>query len=290
MLQQLQQLKAQYLNGDIDFNQYMQGVSQVTQGVQITPELMQFDPTIVQQEKQARSQAGIMQGYNIASGLTDIARQLGVAGIAANQISTSNQGLAQAAPGVPVAPGPSPELSQSLYEAQRRAADVGYAVNPAMQQLDQGYNQGLAVAQATSGGQAANFQGQANLLNNQRMRAALGLVPVAQETRLQNQAVANDLLGQKMQEQQRMFQNQMATNQVAQERYNLGQQAYGQAGAYGRYNLANILQNFKLPEYFSWLPIGEEEKTNWANTEKRYNNGGLTLPTIPVKPLPLTGK
>lgn len=268
-----------YKAGTITFDQYTQEYNRIVsnptfdanQLIMMAP----FEPSQVRSQEQAAQRGRLQNQYNVQTGLADLARQLGVTGIALNQINTSNRGLAQAPPELPTPPPADPMLSQELFEAQRRAKDVSYATNPALQEIQNAYLQGTQQAQNLGGGQAANVMGMANLLNQQRMQAALGLAPIAQQARLQNQEVVNNLLGQRLQQNQQQFANQMATNQILQDRYNMQQQAFGQAGAAGRYNLANILQNFRLPEYFNWIPVDDETRSMMEDTEKRFRFGDL---------------
>lgn len=281
IIQQLQALLQSYKQGQISFADYSAQANNLINSASGTMNpndwalLGQFSPEEVRSQEQASQMGRVQNQYNVQTGLADLARQLGVTGIALNQINTSNRGLAQAPPELPAPPPADPMLSQQLAEAQRRAGDVSYATNPALQEIQNAYLQGTQQAQNLGGGQAANVMGMTNLLNQQRMQAALGLAPIAQQARLQNQEVVNNLLGQRLQENQQRFANQMATNQILQDRYNMQQQAFGQAGAAGRYNLANILQNFRLPEYFNWLPVDDETRSMMEDTEKRWRFGDI---------------
>lgn len=264
-----------YLQGRIPYADYATQYNQLVQGAEMgeLATLEMFNPQRVVAQQQAQQQARSQGKYENASGLLDIARQLGLTALVGEQIASSNRGLAQSAPGQPTAPTADPMLQQRLYEAQRRASDLSPILEPAKQQLENTYLSGMQQAQAASGGQAGNLQAQAQLLNLARMQQGLQLAPMAQQARLQNEQVVGDYMGMRQNERQNMFANQMAANQVLQERYNTGQQAYGQAGAYGRFNLANILQNFRLPEYFNWLPVDEETKKTMGATEERYQAG-----------------
>lgn len=273
--QQAQMLRDAYLRGELPYADYVTQFSALTQGAGMDElvDLEMFNPQRVVAEQQAKQQARSQGRYENATGLLDIARQLGLTALVGEQIASSNRGLAQPAPGQPTAPGPDPALQQRLYEAQRRASDLSPVLDPAKQQIENAYLSGLQQAQAASGGQAGNLQSQAQLLNLMRMQQGLQLAPMAQQARLQNEGVVGDYMGMRQNERQAMFANQMAANQVLQERYNNAQQAYGQAGAYGRFNLANILQNFRLPEYFNWLPVDDETSSVMKKTEERYAAG-----------------
>lgn len=272
LIQKLTNFRDAYLRGEISLDDYKAGFASLTGGM-TDPNSIQmlgvFSPNYVANQKGSVRQASAMQSYDTTSGILDIARQLGLTSLVAEQIASSNRGLAQPAPGVPTPPPANPVLQQRLYDAQRRAADVSYATDPAKQNIEQGYLSGLQQAQAASGGQAASYNANANLLNLQRMQQGLQLAPIAQQARIQNEGVVSDYLGQQMGETQNRFANQMAANQVLQQRYDAGQKAYGEAGAYGRFNLANIMQNFRLPEYFNWMNVDEETRDMMSRAKKR---------------------
>lgn len=173
-----------------------------------------------------------------------------------NQIRTAQEAAkATPVPAMPEVPGQNQQLSQELYAAQQRAGDIGYAINPAVQQLQQGYQQAVQQAQAASGGQASNLQALSNLANQQRMQAALSLVPAAQQARMQNQDVVNQLLGQQMQEQQAQFQNQMAQFPYTYDRWTRTQDAIAALGSQGRTYAMDALS--RLPDYLQYLSFDD---------------------------------
>lgn len=253
-----------------------------SQDLNIIRSLYQYSPAFIKQQAQAQNKAEFaktIQGLTgIAEGATDLAR----IGIAYDQIRTARQANT-APPAIPTPPPPSQQLSEQLFEAQRRAGDVGYAVNPAVEQLNLAYTQGLGQAQAASGGQASNYQAYANLLNQQRMQAALGLVPLAQQARMDNQAQVNQLLGLQLQQQQNQFQNQMVAAQPQIDQYNLQQQAIGALGSQGRTNLFDVVS--RLPDYLNYLPYDDQTNDYIRNTQKRTNAINAGVNPFAVEPM-----
>jgi hypothetical protein len=259
IIQKLQELKQQLLSGQIDNVAYRSAATPLIRRVRgTTPNLnvnlFEFSPDFLDNALASQDKQEFVQRMQQVGGLAQAGVDITQAAMAYDQIKTANQAARQSVmPSLPQVPGPNQQLSEQLYDAQRRANDVGYAVNPAVQQLNQGYTQALGQAQAGSGGQASNYQAFANLANQQRMQAALGLVPQAQQARMQNQEQVNNLLGQRMQEQQNMFSNQMNQYQYPYEQFNLQQQAIGAIGSQGRTRAFDVIS--RLPEYLNYLPL-----------------------------------
>jgi hypothetical protein len=244
--------------------------------------LAQYSSAYLQQQAQIKDKAEFaktIQGLTgLVQGATDIARL----GVAYDQIRTASRAGSDL-PAIPTAPPPNAQLSEALFDAQRRAGDVGYAINPATEQLNLAYTQGLGQAQAASGGQASNYQAYANLLNQQRMQAALNLVPQAQQARLQNQGLVNQLLGLRIQEQQNQFQNQLQAAQPGIENYHLTQQAIGGLGSQGRSNLFDVVS--RLPEYLNYLPYDDDTNNFIRGTQRRTNAINAGVNPFEIDPL-----
>lgn len=198
------------------------------------------NPAYAERTKQllAQQQAGQLQGK--LGETLGLLQNLGLTAIAIDQIATANRQQLQR-PSVPAVPGLSPELSQRIYEAQRGVADPTAVLNPARQEIQDAYQSALGQAQIASGGQAGSYQAMANLANIERMKAALQLGPLAQNVKLQNQGVLNDLTGQRVQERQNMFQNQLGASQMAFDQYGQDAQAVGMLGQAGRTNLVDAM-------------------------------------------------
>lgn len=184
----------------------------------------------------AQQEAGQLQGRLSES--IGLLRNLGLTAIAIDQVATANRQQVQR-PSIPAVPGLSPELSQRLYEAQRGTVDPNAVLNPARQEIQDAYTGALNQAQIASGGNAGSYQAMSNLANIERMKASLGLAPLAQNVKLQNQQVLNDLTGQRVQERQNMFQNQLGASQMAFDQYGQDAAAVGALGQAGRTNLVD---------------------------------------------------
>lgn len=240
--------------------------------------------TYLEQQGKAKEAAELSQKM---AKTIDLLKSIGMTATAIDQIRTAAQagrGLTQ--PGIPAAPGPSPELSQRLYEAQRGVVNPEAVLNPARQEIQDAYQSALNEAQIASGGQAGSYQAMANLANLQRMRAALGLAPIAQDIRVQNQQLLNDLTRQRMMEQQQAYQNQLAGTEMAMDQYNRNVEAVGNLGAAGRYNLTDAIN--RLGDSViggQYLPFDERNK-NFMRKAFGLNSlfnfrGRRQAPTLP---------
>lgn len=272
LIQQLQALRQKRVTGAIDAATYAASAQPlITQlqgfGIDAGPQVMFFSPQTVETALSSANQQEFMQKMQGYQGLAQAGVDLTQLAMAFDQIKTANRAAGQAIPpALPGVPGPNPQLSEQLYEAQRRANDISYATAPATQQLNQAYTQALGQAQAASGGQAGNYQALANLANQQRMQAALNLVPLAQQTRMQNQSQVNDLLGMRLQEQQNTFHNQMQQYQYPYDQFNLQQQAIGALGSQGRTRAFDVVS--QLPDYLQYLPYDDDMNNFIKETAK----------------------
>ena len=129
-----------------------------------------------------------------------------------------------------------------MYEARQGVMNPNAILDPAKQEIQNSYLGAQAANQLASGGQAGALQGMNQVANLQRMQANLGLAPIAQEVKMQNQQNYNSLLGQRINETQNQFQNQTSNYGNAWDRYAFGAQAAGALGQSGRTNLADSAQ------------------------------------------------
>lgn len=253
------------------------------------------NPAFAERTKQLLSQQEQGQLQGKLSDTLGLLKNLGLTAIAIDQVATANkQQLTR--PSIPAVPGLSPELSQRLYEAQRGVVDPSAAINPARQGIQDAYQTALGQAQIASGGQAGSYQAMANLANVERMRAALQLAPIAQQVRMQNQGVLNDLTGQRLQERQNMFQNQLATSQMAFDQYGQDAAAVGALGQAGRTNLVDAAGRVgdsltNLSQYY--LPFDDRHKgfmDRVFNRAGRNVNKGFSIqPNMQSPPTPGVG-
>jgi len=279
-LEQLRALKAQY-DVDKDIAKYNAAVRPILDkiGQSGNPTLIaqatMFSPQIIQAAETSANKEEYLQKVQQMGGILQGAVDLTQLGMAYDQIRTANSAARQTAmPQPPQTPWLNPQLTEAIYNAQRQAGDISYAIDPAKQQIQQAYTQALGQAQSVTGGQASNYQALANLANQQRMQAAVNLVPIGQQARMENQGVSNQLLGQRIQEQQNQFNNQLYSYQPHYEQFNNKQQAIGALGSQGRTNAFDVIS--RLPEYLNYLPFDEQSNNFIKNarikTDERLRN------------------
>jgi len=213
--------------------------------------------------------------------------------IGGNQVAKAKNAAAQLQrPSLPGIASSNPQLAQALNDAKLGTINVNDVLRPAQAGIQDAYNSALNQAQVASGGQAGAYQGMANLANLQRMRANLGLAPVAQEAKLQNQQVYNQLLRQKLGETQDQFQNRYANSQIAFDQYDKDAQAVGDLGSVGRTNMLNagrqltqslqgLTPYFTQPRLKSTLPTPQFDPSinNYIGSIQKENglrNKGMT--------------
>lgn len=225
----------------MEYKDFLAQLQQVSAGgdSQAVMKFMYANPEYMQllHEEAAKKEQGTKLATNTSTTI-DLLKNLGFTLAAIGQISTASKeasGLVK--PSLPTVPGRDPMLAQALYKAQRGVADSSQTLSPAKQEIQDAYNTNLQQAQQASGGQAGAYQSMVQAANTARMRAALGLAPIAQQTQLQNQDIYNQLLSQRLQENQSMFANRFGVSQSAMDQYNLESQAAGAAGSSGRENL-----------------------------------------------------
>lgn len=236
------------------------------QGFSTNPDLAKW--AAAQQEAKERGE----KGARLATGI-ELLKNIGFTVASLNQIAQANSAAGQLQrPSIPGAPRRDPLLSEALYRAQRGVVDPAAILAPAKQGIQDAYRENITQAQNLSGGQAGAAQAMTQLANVQRMKASLGLAPIAQQAQLQNQGVYNDLLGQRLAETQNQFQNQFAGAQLGAEQYNLDSQAVGALGQSGRTNLADSLG--RVADTISnnpyYLPFNDGIK-NYMNKVKQTN-------------------
>lgn len=229
---------------DEKYKEFLQGLQQVGSDPKAVMSYLYSNPDYIQylQEEKAKEENGKKAATNAVTAI-DLLKNLGFTAASLSQIHQASKEAGRLnKPGQPQVPGRDPFLQQALYRAQRGAVDPSQTLAPARQEIQDAYRNNLSQAAQASGGQAGAFQSFAQAANTARMRAGLGLAPIAQQTQLQNQQVYNDLLGQRLGETQNMFQNRQAQYNTNLDQYNLESQYAGAAGASGRQNLYKSLQ------------------------------------------------
>jgi hypothetical protein len=213
------------------------GADKATFDSTITDRIIAKSPATLayaQQEAAKAKQAGragmAAQGLDILLNGIQMATGLG-------QISRAKNAAAQVIPpGLPGVPGRDANLNQALTETRLGTINQADVLRPAQAGIQDAYRASLNQAQVASGGQAGAYQGMANLANLQRMRANLGLAPMAQQAKAQNQQLYNQLLSERLGETQNQFANRSANAGMAFDQYNLDANAVGALGSAGRTN------------------------------------------------------
>jgi len=190
------------------------------------------------QESEAKANSDkIAQGLNVLLGATDIAQSVA-------QINQSKQGLSKSRrPGRPAIPQRDLYLQQALRAASEGTYDTASALAPAEAQIQDQYLSDLQNAKTASTGQAGAFGSYAQVAANRRRRAGMELIPLANDIRREQTANYNNLLGQRLNETQNIFENQASFYPQDLNQYQNEQAAYGQIGSVGRQNLNNSLYN-----------------------------------------------
>jgi hypothetical protein len=217
----------EYQNGNIDLNGLKAYISS-------SPETAQY--LAQQQSLREQGQKTAMRGD-----MLDFLTNVGMSAFALNQIGQANRMAGElTAPSVPSAPGLSPELTQGIYEAQR-GVDYAPALEASRQGIEDAYSSNINQAAQASGGQAGAYQAMSQLANTERLKAQLGLAPIAQQVNMQNQSNLNQLIGQRADERQGQFYNQLQGAYMGQRQYENDVNAVGSLGQAGYSNLFQTL-------------------------------------------------
>jgi hypothetical protein len=175
---------------------------------------------------------------NLGLGLSDLATS-------DRQIKMSERGIRNLSrPNIPIPTGADPSLTQALTQAEQDIATSGArAIGPAQLQILDQYLKDIGTAKTASTGQASQFGSLAQLASLRRNRAAQGLIPIADQARQSAIRNRNDLLRTKQFERQNNFNNQIATANLLENRFNADASAVGNLGAAGRTNRRTSLEN-----------------------------------------------
>lgn len=208
-----------------------------------SPEMFSYAAQLQEQQEQGKlvGKIGVAANALLKAGFTAASmRQIANAKNAASQLQRPN---------IPGAARRDPRLEDALNRARRGTIDVNQVLAPAKQGIQDAAAAGMAQAQAISRGQAGSYGSLANQINLQRMKAAMGLAPIAQEVASQNAQIENQLLGQRAYETQNLLNNQQALTGLALDQYNQDAAAIGGAGQAGRTNLYETVNT--LPQLFT---------------------------------------
>jgi hypothetical protein len=165
-------------------------------------------------------------------------------GVSIRQISQSNRAINRLRrPDLPQVPGRDETLSNALYEAGRGTYDPSVALGPAQAGMREAYAADMNAAQTASAGQAGAYGAYGQAAANRMQRGARDLAPMGQEILMENTRRYDNLLGERLNENQRNFSNQMGVTGLAVDQYNRDIDAAGNLGAVGRRNLYQSLGN-----------------------------------------------
>jgi len=219
------------------FEDAQSAIIEAGRALQSSPQYKQQTLDIARKAEQGKVSDNLVNGFNLVLAGTDVANSI-------SQIKRSNAGLkANPRPARPAIPQRDMMLQQALRNAQEGTFDAGRALAPAQAQIQDQYLSDIQNGKTASTGQAGEFGAYAQLAANRRNRAALQLAPMQDEIRRGQQARYDNLLGMRMDETQRMFDNQNSLYGQDLNQYNLQQQAYRGLGSQGRSNLRNSLYN-----------------------------------------------
>lgn len=206
--------------------------------LQSSPEYKEQTLRIAEDAEAGRVSANITEGLNMIMGGVDIASSI-------NQIRKSDQALSRSRrPSRPSIPQRDVYLQQALRSAEEGTMDAGRALAPVQAQINDQYLSDMSNAKTASTGQSGQFGAYAQLAANRRNRSAMQLAPLQDEIRRGQQARYDNLLGQRLDETQNMFQNQASLYPYDLQQYNRDQDAAAALGSTGRMNLRDSLYNF----------------------------------------------
>lgn len=238
---------------DEDWNQYL---NEVKNRLTSDPAYREQTLQLAQDAAAGKTASTVQNGLNVLLAGSDILTSLG-------QVQQSNQRLAQVQrPGRPPVLQRDMMLQQALANAHAGTLDQSTAIAPAqLANLDQ-FRADLAAATTASTGNAGAYGAYAQVAANRRDRANLGLVPLANDVKRQEQARETQLLGLKLGENQAINQSIAQNYPLDIYQYGLDRQAANELGQIGRYNLRNSMTGFAG----SLVPIAEQASRN------RYND------------------
>lgn len=218
------------------------------------------------QELQAAQKRG--EQVAVSAEVLDLLKNIGYMGFSQGQIGKANR-MAPTIPQLPQVPGLSPELTEAIYQAQRGVSAMP-ALEASRQGIEDAYTGALNRGEAASGGQAGAYQAMAQLANIERLKAQLGLAPIAQEISMQNAGNLNNLLGARVDERQQQYLNGLYGSQIAFDQYNRAAEAVGGLGSAGNTNALDaagrITQNLQgLTPYYR--KPQRESLQDWYNSQ-----------------------
>jgi hypothetical protein len=204
-------------------NSFLQAVQQ--------PETRDAILSSAQDLEQSAAKTKITDALNVALAGTDIATSL-------NQINQSGRARRQIRrPGRPAPLTEEPLLKGALADASRGNLDAAKAMSPAQLQILDQYLSDMNTAKTVSGGQAGIYGSLAQEASTRRGRSAGQLVPLYDGVRRESEQRYDQLLQQKLSQNQNIQQSQAQYYPYDLQQYNADTQAAGNLGLVGRENL-----------------------------------------------------
>lgn len=256
------------------------------------PEYREEVLNLAEQTAKGKLSEKVGTALNLALAGTDIGTSL-------SQINTSDRQLRQGTR--PAKPSPltaDPQLQQALSDAERGNYDAVRALAPAQLAILDSYLSDLNNAEVASGGQAGTYGALAQTASSRRGRRSLELVPIADNIRRENTQRYDQLLGQKLNENQAIQQSQAQFYPQDLYQYGLDRQAAGQLGAQGRSNLresigagasflpkiiSEISTRKKYRDIYNELqPYGEDVATLGVNAHRNITDPNASYDYRPV--------
>lgn len=176
-------------------------------------------------------------GLNIILGGLDIANSV-------RQIRAGEQQARRSKrPQKPAVPQRDVYLQAALRNAEEGTFDAARALAPIQADIYDQYLNDVNDAKIASGGQLGAYGAYRQLASDRKNRAAMQMAPIVDDIRRGQQARYDNLLGMRLDENQKRFQNQASLYPYELDQYNQDQQTAAALSSTGRRNLRNSMYN-----------------------------------------------
>lgn len=209
----------------------------------------------------------ITQGINIALAGADVVTS-------AQQIQSGNRASRRLRrPSRPAPLTADPALTQAMAEAGNQTDEVSRALMPAQNAILDSYLADLDTAKSVSGGQAGTYGALGQVASTRRGRRSLELAPIADQITRQGEQRYDQLLAQKLAENQNIQQSQAQNYPYDLYQYGQDAAAAGQLGAVGRQNLRGAVTELagNIPKIASELAARKRYRDIY-NSGSAYGN------------------
>jgi hypothetical protein len=236
---------------------------------------------LAKEAEQGKISEKVAQGLNLALAGSDIATSLSQIQQGKNLASKSIR------PRKPGVPGRDPLLAQAINDATQGTLDQSKALAPAQLQILDQYLSDLNQAKSVSGGQSGQYAALGQVASNRRNRAALDLVPMADQIKAREKGRLDNLIGMRMNETQNNFNNQSQFYGTDIDQYNRDQQAAGSLSSTGRVNLRNSMANFgqSIPDIVAKLSTDQKYSKLYNQMLSNHGDSAATASVYANKAL-----